>query len=139
LDGGGVMADEMRPAEAGTTNEMRVVCCGCGAVMEAGDAPEPVSHGICRPCVYRLYPDMAHAVMHEIETGERYGREGGTLGIHSGAVAEAMRNRGVSRAARLSGREVFGLVLLACVLGMGGVLGLGFGWRVVCAFLAGMR
>lgn len=128
---------DMRPAKAGITSGLRVVCCGCGVVLKEGDGARPPSHGICRPCVYRLYPDMAPEVCRKEELAERYGGRR-TLGFYSGALAEAYVARSRERLGRLSWREVSGLVLLACVLGMGGVAVFGFGWRLVCAVLAGL-
>jgi hypothetical protein len=43
--------------------QLRVVCSWCGKVMAVGDAPSPVSHSICEPCVLaRFGPEMAREV-----------------------------------------------------------------------------
>jgi len=35
--------------------DIRVICAWCHVVLHEGDAPEPVSHGICAACEDRVW------------------------------------------------------------------------------------
>ena len=37
---------------------LRCVCSYCGILLRVGDAPEPISHGICRVCEARLHAEL---------------------------------------------------------------------------------
>lgn len=55
--------------------QLRVVCAWCGRVIAAGDAPEPVSHGMCPRCFSRQVEGQTHLVLE----GELWSRIGGDL------------------------------------------------------------
>jgi hypothetical protein len=55
---------------------LRAVCAGCGVVLRAGDAAEPVSHGICPACLRNMYgEEMAAEVAGELARAPADGSE----------------------------------------------------------------
>lgn len=39
-------------------SSMKVMCCACHAFMSGDPEAVTISHGICVPCIKRLYPDL---------------------------------------------------------------------------------
>jgi hypothetical protein len=53
---------------------LRAICAGCGAVLREGDAPEPVSHGMCPGCLRAMYgEEMAAEVAAAVAAGPTEG------------------------------------------------------------------